>query len=255
MYHFKRLALYFFEQRADVNSSQISAVWYRILWICALTGAIPSFLTLTQGNLLGIDNILSACLGIAILFHWFMVYQDIHQLEESTESLRNEYWCWVDSRAERMIRGIIVFFLLFGVGKIADGFLPLAQYIQRPEIKNFVLEFLHPDIKKNLGASLFIRASVALYFFLAAWNVFALSLRLKNAKSYPAGNRSHFHFTTIRIVCFCVLSVVCFFYWLLLSIGSLPSNPSLTFLAGMYIILISIVFMFRSGWIEKIFIS
>lgn len=232
----------FAEPKGGKVFPRISSTLYTILFVIAIWGAIFTFFKFRIDRALEIYDPLSVVLAIAIILHWIMIYVDIRLLENPTPSVQSDYSKWMNIPLERGLRWSIVILMLFGAGKIAEAFMPIAKSIQRPEIKEIIVNFLDPETRKDLSSSLLVIGSIWLYSCLVLWNAFAAYFRIKNRKLI-ADYRPE---VTFRIILFSVLSAVCLLYWAHLYGGFHLNSSRLNIFAGAYAVLMAVVLLLKS---------
>jgi len=159
-------------------------------------------------------------------------------------------------RLERAIRFLILFFLLFGVGKVADSFHPLAERIQCVAVREAVSEFLRPrNPAAHFSRNLFVTGSLAVFTLLTFWNVFALVFRIKQWPSTATTSESvHKWIVTIRIGMFAILSFLCSLYWCFVFVDSSAVRDVAEMIVPLYIIAAFLVMLLRLArsrqWLE-----
>jgi hypothetical protein len=230
---------------------RVSGRIYATLWALAFCGAIPAFVKLQMDGLLGVKVGVAVVLGVAMLLQQLMVYYDVHLLEDSRPDVRADYEPWLDMPLERWIRVSILVFLLFGVGEVADGLLPLAHYIQVTPVKSAVIAFLDPG-NSHLADSLFVKGSLGAFLFLSIWNGFALGFRISDgaAGATLAARASRFT-VNVRLFAFTCMSLVSFVYWLFVFCRSPVIEDVAKVLVVIYAILVLTVLSLRTAWGRK----
>ena len=251
-----------------VRTGRPSSGMYKLLWGVGLGGAIASYVELKVETQLGarLGDLIAFVFATATIAQQWTVYSDIHSIEESPHLAARDYPVWLNTRLEWTMRVGIIFFLLFGVGKIADGFSPLlervpCQFLTESKacetLKVTVIEFLRPqDPATNFSRNLFVTGTVFVFVLLALWNIFALGFRYGNWKStLPPEEKAHEIVVTARILWFSVLSVVCAVFWISVFLDSRLVADVAELLIVSYLLAVLIVILLRSNrpstWVER----
>ncbi len=219
---------YYLEPIKDPGAHRISTKIYRVLWFAGLFGAISGYYELQHQNLLGISDYFAMALGFLTLGQQSTVYEDLHRLEdyddhrrvEEGKRIKREYRNWIDIRIERLLRAAIITALLFGVGKVANAFYPIVQFLHylidylanftaayvltdtdwlsmltgatksADKFMTFLEGFLHPKGEViDLNRSLFVLGSLAAFLLLLTWNAAALYRRTCKPKLFTGAFR------------------------------------------------------------------
>src|SRR6266850_5964175 len=151
----------------------ISGSVYAALWSLGLSGTCVSFIQLysSQENPSVTEKFVVGLLGITMVLLQTIIYWDLHKIEGNGPM---QYPNWINLRFERILRGSIIFSLLFGVGEVAHIFLPLVRYIQVPAVRDRIQDFLRSPEARDLSHSLFVKGSIAAFALLVVWNSFAV---------------------------------------------------------------------------------
>jgi len=229
--------------------ASIFARVYLVLWVLGLLGAIGSFLELQRGQLLAPGDFVAAALGVAMLFQHYLVYRDLHIIEERPTDAAEDYPRWINRPFERFIRLCLLVFLLLAVGKVADVLTPLAENIRCVGIRKGVLGFLDPNLRGGSVADThFVKGSLGVFFLLFTWNVFALGCRMLDLRGgYPAkGTRLRWWLVTVRVAGFVVISFCALVYWAAVFLRSSMRNDIAELLVFLYVLLLILTFALRS---------
>ncbi|MDP2605451.1 MAG: hypothetical protein Q8S00_23150 [Deltaproteobacteria bacterium] len=248
------------------NKSPISAKIYLLLWFVSALGAVLSFITLQKNDLLGLDTFAAIVFGVASFFQQAAVYKDLHGLDQDPQSVADEYRNWLNERRERVVRGLIMFTLLFGVGKIADAFFPVLQHpiVQRlfdwirTEAPAFVswLTDIWTFLGLNEASKRFGLVCTFLFFFLLTWNIGALRGRLRPTplrKNPSISDPLRYYaleiIINLQIVVFMVLTIISLIYWFLVFQGLTDGISGYAVLTiGLYALLVVALYAVKTKW-------
>lgn len=246
----KKLKDYLLSASARKRNRYLASSIYTALWVLGLFSAIASYINLQANRAFGhnVADWVVAGFAIATLLQQYTVYKDFNRMEIDTADMEEDYRGWFDVRLERVLRVLILFFLLFGVGKVADVVYPLTQY--HPSIYglqwlatplNWFGGILRPaDYRENLSHNLFVFGSVLVFILLATWNLLAFILKVattkKNLKTPEA--RVHAHMISFRIILFTILSSICAGYWIFVYFGWSALATLTEMWIGIYILLL-----------------
>lgn len=183
---------------------------------------------------------------------WF-IYRDIHLIEESPEEVARDYPKWLNMRIEIILRVLIVLFLLFGVGKIAEDFYPIAQRIQVEPVRQAVMNFLHPPPNSvDFSRNFFVKGSAAVFLLLFIWNFFALMFRFTNwPKTSAARELARELVVTLRILIFCLLSGLYAIFWWLVLLRNTWTLDAAQLMFGVYLIAVIFIGLLRLTWLRQ----
>ncbi|MBI3005305.1 MAG: hypothetical protein HYY49_07790 [Ignavibacteriales bacterium] len=180
---------------------------YSLLWLLALVSAMISFYL--NWEIRDFGQLITFLLAFFTTGLLFAVYYDIHMFEND-DSAKGEYPFWANEPEERLIRFFIVFFLLFAVGKIADGLFPLLQKLDPGVaiIRNEQVKGIRSSLGMQERADFFVFGSFLCFAFMFIWNVGAI-MRGFNAM------KGQSRLTIIRIILFGLITLFCSIYWAL----------------------------------------
>jgi hypothetical protein len=164
-----------------------------------------------------------------------------------------EFKDWLGTKCEQLLRFVIVFALLFGVGKVAGVLSHLAGIFPdgRP-IFSTIRECLHEFGDKGVQTKFFIWSSFIVFTLVFCWNLGAfvsrkMSMRRKqNAtgmdddKSLVLGSRDGW-----RIALYAVSSIFAALYWFTEALNR-DVGYIATLLAGVYLVASLAIFVLRN---------
>jgi hypothetical protein len=208
---------------------------YTVLWLTGLWSTAFSFWQLSYlNNPSAVQKYVVGTLGLSMISLQFLIYSDIHKLENQASNLYTE--CWINLRIERFLRALIFIALLFGVGEVGHVFLPSVKLIRVAWIKDWVENFLHSPETREFSRSLFVKGSIGAYTLLAIWNVFAFGFGFRDWPSN--GQRAPRVVILCRVAAFCLVSIMSALYWL-----SYFQNSTLNTEFAKYILCVYFVFL------------
>ncbi|MFC1511624.1 methyltransferase [Candidatus Latescibacterota bacterium] len=183
-------------------------------------------------------------LGLAMLVMLFFVYFDIHSIE--AHKGYQKYSNWVNRQIEIILRVLILFSLIFGVGEVAHLLSPIVNYIKIPGIQNFLKNFLLDENIRTVGHSVFVKGSISAFFWLFVWNVGAISFR--SAKSFK--DKRWDWIAIGREGGYVVLSVMSLIFWVLFYHNSdvLPQYALLICLLFFFFYLFDMIMRVKTKW-------
>ena len=249
-----------------VSRSFISAKIYTLMFLLGLGGTLASMFELFNAKLGGNDRVgyFVVILAIGTVIQQVTIYNDLHLIEEDPTDAEKEYPAWLNMRLEVAIRIGIIILLLFGVGKIAETFYPLAKFIRVESLRRAVTEFLQPENNTSVEFSrnFFVKGSAGVFLLLLIWNSFALFYRCRSwPTTAPRSDRVKEFVITLRVVVFTVLSLLCAGYWwsVLLRYERVADLAEIVFICYLLMALMVLVLRFEcvrnrvGAWLLRLF--
>ena len=179
---------------------------YVLLWLLALGNLLIAFFDLynKKEEFIRQNSWLLSFFTIATIVQQFLLYLDLHAIDAHPEKAASNYPDWVGSGTEWLLRFLIIFSLLFGVGKIGSSLRPYFDSVN----VNPIFNLLFGSTSDKSSYELFLVWCPVVFSLLVIWNICALSHCLPKKTLGLSSN--------LRIILFTILSFLALIYSLLL---------------------------------------